>query len=407
MYGHRDIHSPILALDDQRAHQARILIVDDEPANVALLTQVLAQAGYACLQSTTEPRQFLPLYQEFAPDLILMDLHMPHLDGFALLAQLGATVPADDYLPILMLTADSTSDAKRRALALGTADFLTKPIDTFEVLLRIRNLLGARLLHLELRQQNQYLDAQVRARTRDLEAAHTELLGRNQELELAQRELLERNRELEAAQHEILERLCYAGEYRDDSTGQHVQRVQSVATDLARALDLPETQVALIHQAAALHDVGKIGIPDAILLKPSTLMPEERQQMQMHTTIGGKILGGSQQCLLQAAEEIALTHHERWDGSGYPRGLAGEAIPLAGRIVAVADVFDALTSERPYKAAWPAEAALAEIARQSGRQFDPRVVAAFLRIQHKAVLDLPKRRRQPSVEAATQERARA
>jgi putative two-component system response regulator len=189
----------------------------------------------------------------------------------------------------------------------------------------------------------------------------------------------ERTAELEETQIEILERLALAAEYRDDDTGEHTKRVGQMSAEIARGLGLPPAEVELIRRAAPLHDVGKIAIPDSILLKPGRLTPEEFEQMKTHTTLGSKMLSGGRFPLLQRAEEIALTHHERWEGTGYI-GLAGDSIPLAGRIVAVADVFDALTSARPYKTAWPRAEAVEEIRRQSGRQFDPRVVEAFLKI---------------------------
>lgn len=331
---------------------ARILIVDDEPANVRLLERLLEQEGFANLESATDPRQVLPLFTEFRPDLILLDLHMPHLDGFAVLKQLRPRIPDVDYLPILVLTADVTAEAKQLALSLGAMDFVTKPLDHAEVRLRIRNLLQTRFLYQEVQNRKQILEEKVRERTA----------------------------ELEEAQLEILERLALAAEFRDDETGRHTQRVGSTSALLARAVGLPPDQVALIRRAAPLHDVGKIGIPDAILRKPGKLTPEEFEVIKTHTTIGAQILSGSRSRLLQVAEEIALTHHERWDGTGYA-GLAGERIPLPGRIVSLADVLDALTHDRVYRKAWPFDDAAAEIELQRGRQFDPQLADAFLQIK--------------------------
>ncbi|MBI3912266.1 MAG: response regulator [Armatimonadetes bacterium] len=331
---------------------ARILIVDDQELNVRFLECVLQRAGYRCLKSTTDARAVLPLYAEFQPDLILLDLHMPYLDGFAVMEQLAALIPEGTYLPILVLTADITPEAKQRALRMGAKDFLTKPFDGSEVLLRIGNLVETRFLHRQLQNQNQILEEKVRERTR----------------------------ELEDARMEILERLALAAEYRDDATGQHTRRVGQLSAALARAVGLPEPRAALIGRAAPLHDVGKIGIPDRILLKPDSLTAAEFERMQMHVIIGARILSGSRFPLLRMAEQIALSHHAHWDGTGYPPWMAGELIPLAGRIVAVADVFDVLTHERPYKEAWTEAKAIAEIESQSDRQFDPRVVGAFLRL---------------------------
>jgi putative two-component system response regulator len=276
---------------------------------------------------------------------------MPYLDGFEVMNQLRARVPLGIFLPILVLTADITPETKRKALDEGATDFLTKPFDQTEVVLRIRNLLRTRVLHLQLQDQNHLLEQKVRERTI----------------------------ELEETQIEILERLALAAEYRDDDTGEHTKRVGQMSAQIAQALGLSNAEVELIRRAAPLHDVGKIAIPDSILLKPGKLTPEEFELMKTHTTVGAKMLSGGRFPLLQRAEEIALTHHERWDGTGYA-GLKGESIPIAGRIVAVADVFDALTSARPYKEAWPRAKAIEEVQRQSGRQFDQSVVEAFLKV---------------------------
>lgn len=330
---------------------ARILIVDDQPSNVMLLEGILQEEDFTSYRSITDAREALPAFIEYLPDLILLDLQMPYMDGFEVMKQLRASISPDDFLPILVLTADITPEAKRRALTEGALDFLTKPFDATEVVLRIKNLLQTRSLHLRLQEQNEVLDEKVRERTA----------------------------ELEATQIEILERLALAAEYRDDDTGKHTQRVGESAAHIAEALGWAASDVELIRRAAPLHDVGKIAISDLILLKPAKLTPEEFESMKSHTKLGAQILSGGRFALLQLAEQIALTHHERWDGSGY-LGLREEAIPMAGRIVAVADVFDALTSDRPYKKAWPIHEAIEEIKRQSGRQFDPRVVEAFLKV---------------------------
>ncbi len=337
---------------EQSLYDARILIVDDQLANVRLLERILQQAGYLNVQSTTDPSRMRTLYAEFQPDLILLDLHMPGLDGFTVMHQLNALIAKQSYLPILILTADISPDIKRRALAVGAKDFLTKPFDAVEALLRIKNLLETRLLYLQLQNQNQILEQKVSERTQALEEAHAE----------------------------TLERLARAAEYRDDVTGQHTQRVGRLSALVAQALGLPPEEVALIRQAAPLHDVGKIGIPDGILLKPGKLTVEEFEAVKRHTTIGATLLSRSRSKLLMVAEQIALTHHERWDGTGYPQKLGSEEIPMVGRIVAVVDVFDALVNERPYKHAWPAKDAVAELKSQKNRQFDAAVVEAFLHV---------------------------
>lgn len=207
---------------------------------------------------------------------------------------------------------------------------------------------------------------------------------------LLEAKVAERTRDLTEARAETLQRLARAGEYRDDQTFQHTERVGSTAADIAAALGLDSEQVELIHEAAPLHDIGKIAVPDGILLKPGPLTDREREIMQGHAEAGRRLLSGSRSPVLQLAAVIAASHQERWDGSGYPHGLAGEAIPLAGRIVAVADVYDALTHDRPYKSAWSSEQAIAEIKRAAGSQFDPRVVAAFLATREPAETSSPK-----------------
>lgn len=330
---------------------SKILIVDDQSSNVLLLESILQEEDYTAYRGITDPRQALPIYLEYQPDLILLDLQMPYLNGFEVMNQLRARVPPGDFLPILVLTANITPEAKRQALAQGATDFLTKPFDQTEAVLRIRNLLQTRALHLQLQDQNQLLEQKIGERTA----------------------------ELEETQIEILERLALAAEYRDDDTGEHTKRVGQMSAQIAQELGLSEAEVELIRRAAPLHDVGKIAIPDSILLKPGKLTAEEFEFMKTHTTLGAKMLSGGQFSLLQRAEEIALTHHERWDGTGYI-GLHRESIPMFGRIVTVADVFDALTNERPYKKAWPYDEAIEEIQRQSGWHFDPRVVEAFLQV---------------------------
>jgi putative two-component system response regulator len=334
----------------QAFQHARILIIDDQPENVTLLRRVLSRAGYREVQSTSEPSQAEKLYETYGPDLVLLDLHMPEMDGFAVLEQLRSLMARSTYLPILVLTGDHDPLKRRRALAAGATDFLAKPFDTAEVVLRIRNLLETRHLHQLLSNQNTVLEARVRQRTH----------------------------ELEDAQGEILARLAAAAEHRDDDTGRHTFRVGQMSAAIADALGLPREAVELIRAAAPLHDVGKIGVPDHILLKAGKLTPEEFAVMKTHTTIGAAILAGGRSALVIEAERIALNHHERWDGTGYPDGLAGNAIPLGARIVAVADVFDALTHERPYRAAWPLDRVMGEIRAQTGHHFDPAVVAAFL-----------------------------
>ncbi|HKW99497.1 MAG TPA: HD domain-containing phosphohydrolase [Bryobacteraceae bacterium] len=350
-------------MKEDNLKQAHILIVDDQPANVQLLERLLQTAGYSNFLSTTDPRQVLPMFGKFQPDLILLDLMMPHLDGYSVMQQVSPRIPEGAYLPILVLTAEVNAEAKQKALSMGAKDFLTKPLDATEVLLRIKNLLETRFLHLRLQNQNQVLEEKVREQTEELEEARIE----------------------------ILQRLAMAAEYREDPTGEHPKRVGEMSAVLAHAAGLPKAQVELIRLAAPLHDVGKIGVPDAILKKTSTLTPEEAEQVKLHAALGARILSGTQVPLLQLAEEIALYHHEYWDGSGYAN-LKGADIPIAARIVAITDSFDVLTHDRPYRKALSSAEALAEMSQQSGRMFDPRLVDAFLR-WHKRQ-DLPRKMRE-------------
>lgn len=333
------------------AQNSRILIVDDEPVNVKLLDKMLRTEGYTNLVSIVDPRQVIEAYCAEPTDLILLDINMPFLNGYevmALLKELG-----DPLLPpILVLTAQTGKEFLMRALSEGARDFLSKPFNRYELLARVRNLLDA---HLALRltfDQKGLLEELVRERT----------------AEVVQSRL------------EIVQRLGRASEYRDNETGRHILRMSHSAALLARQIGWSEERCDLMLHASPMHDLGKIGISDTILLKPARLTDEERAIMETHTTIGADILSGSNNELLETARLIAITHHEKWDGSGYPCKLAGEAIPLEGRIAAIVDVFDALISERPYKKAWPADTAADDMRMHAGTHFDPKLVEHFLAV---------------------------
>jgi putative two-component system response regulator len=332
--------------------RARILIVDDQAANIRLLERLLTSAGYNRIHATTRPEEAASLVDHISPDLILLDLHMPALDGFGVLEALRPRLAAERYLPVLVVTADMEVDARQRALGAGAKDFLNKPFDAVEALLRIRHLLTTRFLYLQLDKYNRGLEATVRERTRKLEIARLD----------------------------ILDRLALAAEFRDDNTGEHTRRVGRAAGAIASALGLPDGDVQLIERAAPLHDVGKIGIRDAILLKPGPLTPAEFDEMKRHTVIGAEILSGSTGPLLRTAESIALSHHERWDGRGYPHQLQGDDIPLSARITHIADVFDAMQHPRPQGRAVSRDDAVRYIRDEAARAFDPDAVRAFLSV---------------------------
>ncbi|MEX2243097.1 MAG: HD domain-containing phosphohydrolase [Fimbriimonadaceae bacterium] len=334
------------------APESRLLIVDDDSTNLTLLRRTLTWAGYTNVFEAIGGEKAIRMFREVSPDLVILDLNMPAPDGYAVLEELRRRDVGPAFLPIVAFTGDVTREARDRALTLGASDFLTKPGEKTEIKLRIRNLLALRSLQ-------------------------QELFDKNESLELL---VLERTQALEEAKAEIVNRLAIAGEFRDEETGDHTLRVGEMSARIAEELGMPSVEVRLIALAARLHDIGKVGVSDLVLLKPGKLTEDENIGMRRHTILGGRILANGNTPLLQMAERIALTHHERFDGSGYPAGLKGNAIPIEGRIVAVADVFDALTNVRPYKAAWTVEAAVLEIRSLSGLQFDPRVVEAFFAV---------------------------
>lgn len=341
----------------REALSARILIVDEDLQTVGTLRSMLAKAGYQHVESTTDTRLAPEHFQRFHPDLTLLALASPYQDGFAVMAQLQA-LAQDDYLAVLVLSASSERTMRRHALESGAKDFLTKPLDRVEAVTRIHNLVEVRLLHSAALDQKRLLEETVALRTTELRAA---------------------NAELHDTRLEIILRLGRLAESHDSDAAGHIARVTHSASCLGEALGLDAETCQRLFHASAMHDVGKIGITDRILRKKGPLVPAEVAVMQTHTSIGAKVLDGSTHELMTMAAEIALTHHEKWDGSGYPAGLMGKEIPLSGRIVAVCDVFDALTSSRAYKHAWSTTDAMTEIRKKSGQHFDPTVVRAFER----------------------------
>ena len=352
-------------ISTERILKSRILIVDDQDSNVLLLEKLLAAAGYTNILSTTDANLVADLYRGFRPDMLLLDLHMPAKDGFEIMEDLRRDA-SDDYLPILVLTADITRTTRLRALEAGAKDFLTKPFDQLEAGNRIRNMLEVRLLYADLKNQNAILEEKVRDRTRELRETRLE----------------------------IIHRLGRAAEFRDEGTGIHLMRISQFSRCLSKAAGLPDHEIDLIFSASPMHDIGKIGIPDRILFKTSGLDEEEWGIMKTHTTIGADLLSGHDSALMKAAAVIALTHHERWDGCGYPTGLKGIDIPVEGRIVALCDVFDALISRRPYKEQWSLEDAVREIDRGRETAFDPHLVGCF----HHALVEIQEILRQSDQE---------
>lgn len=328
----------------------QIVIIDDVEANLLLLRHFITQLGESHeVHAYTDALQGLAHSQAQTPDLIIVDYMMPELDGIELITRFRAT-PGRADIPVLMVTANDELAVRYRALEAGANDFLTKPLDKIEFRARMRNMLAMRANQKRLEDRAGWLAEEV----------------------------LKATDEIVRRERETILRLSKAAEFRDPETGDHIQRMAHYAWMIAVRLGLPLEQQRLILEAAPMHDVGKVGIPDHILLKPGKLDEAEFNIMRQHPVMGHQILADSASPLLQMAAVIALSHHEKFDGSGYPLGLRGEAIPLVGRIVAVADVFDALTSARPYKQAWEMERAVDFMRAQRGAHFDPRCVDVFL-----------------------------
>lgn len=327
----------------------RIAIIDDSKSSLETLARLVNEMVDCSCVGFSDPRQGLAWCIGNLPDAILVDYHMPEMDGLQFIAQYRRA-PERGEVPIVMITTEMQQELKRQALLLGATDFLSKPVDPIELQARLRNLLKLRRAHLALSHRAEWLAGEIRA---------------------AQQKIMDREREA------ILV-LSRAAEHRDPETGQHLVRMAAYTRLIAEALGLALDRVDVLYAAAPMHDVGKIATPDSILLKPGKLTAEETVIMREHTVHGHHILAGNASEILTVAAEVALHHHERYDGGGYPNGLSGEAIPLSGRIVAVADVFDALTSVRPYKEAWPLNKARNYLIENRGAHFDALCVDAFL-----------------------------
>ena len=336
-------------MNESLRRQARILLIDDEPANLKLLAKMLASQHYEHLVTLQDSRQVIGAYHANRPDLILLDINMPHLDGYQVMAQLQAL--NDPLLPpIVILTAQHGRETLLKALAAGARDFIGKPFDMAELLMRVSNLLDAHLAHRMLHDQKGLLEEMVRQRTDELNQTRLQ----------------------------VVRRLGRAAEYRDNETGYHILRMSKYSALLAQHLGWGEAACDLMLNASPMHDIGKIGIPDAVLLKPGRLDENEMAVIRTHPEIGASLLAGDNSELLRMAQTIARTHHEKWDGSGYPRGLRGEEIPLAARAFAVVDIWDALVSDRPYRKAVPEEAVRAYLGTLRGTHLDARLVDLFL-----------------------------
>ncbi len=340
--------------------QSKVLIVDDQEANVILLEQILLREGYQAISSTMKSSEVCELHRENNYDLILLDLQMPEMDGFAVMEELKE-IEKGGYLPVLVITAQPNQ--KLRALKAGAEDFITKPFEMAEVLVRVHNMLKIRLLNKELHSYNDVLEQRVRERTADLKEGYQETIFT----------------------------MTRAAEHKDEDTGAHVQRISYYSRVLSQALGMDEEFIENIFFASPMHDIGKIGVPDHVLLKPSGFVPDEWQIMQEHAAMGAKILGNSKSPYLKMGAEIALNHHERWDGSGYPNGKKGDEIPISARIMCICDIYDALRSKRPYKPAFDHQKTVEIIingdSRTQPKHFDPLILDVFKR-NHQLFCDI-------------------
>ena len=323
---------------------ATILVVDDNPDNIDVLNGILKPL-YRVKAAVNGELALKIAKSSPKPDLILLDVMMPGMDGHEVCSLLKGD-PVTSDIPVIFVTAKTEVQDETKGFALGAVDYITKPVSVAIVQARVKN-------HLSLYNQQRQLEQEVTRRTQELENTRSE----------------------------IIRRLGRAGEYKDNETGMHVIRMSYYSKMLATHIRANNTWVELLHNAAPMHDIGKIGIPDAILLKPGKLNDEERKEMERHVEYGADILGDDASPLLKLAKEVCLYHHERFDGNGYPHGVKGTDIPLSARIVAIADVFDALTSERPYKKAWSYEQAIAYIKEQAGCAFDPVLVDSFVQCE--------------------------
>ena len=340
----------------------RVLVVDDERVNRNLLKHMLTPLGYE-VELAEDGTEALRKVGEDPPDVILLDILMPDLDGFQVARKLKEQ-ESTFSIPVVMVTALEAVEDRIRALSAGANDFLSKPVDKVELQATVAAQMQVKAYHDHMKNHQEELEAEVAKRTEQLRSAY---------------------QKIEKTALNTIIRLSRAAEYRDEDTGAHILRISAISAAIAHHLGLGDKVAKSVQYAAPMHDIGKIGIPDHILLKPGKLLGDEWEIMKQHTTMGMRILEGATDGYEKLAGAIALTHHEKWDGKGYPRGLKGQKIPLVGRIVAIADVFDALTSKRPYKRTFSLEKSFEIIEEGKGSHFDPELVNGFFSIKDKII----------------------